>query len=93
MNDDSEFQQSLIQYLEGCQKGEFLMGSMEYVKSKVPIDLENRTKGINCVFHNESPQLEKHIKIQLRLFLKNRRFLVYLMNIQVVMLVNVRRFY
>jgi len=56
MNDDTEFQKSLIQYLEGCQKGEFLTGSMEYVKSKVPIDPENRTKGIHSVFHNESPR-------------------------------------
>ena len=40
MNKDGEFQKSLIEYLEGCQKGEFLTGSMEYVKSKVPIDTE-----------------------------------------------------
>ena len=56
MNEDGEFQRSLIQYLEGCQKGEFLTGSMEYVKSKVPTDLENKTKGIHSVFQNESPQ-------------------------------------
>ena len=44
MNKDDEFQKSLIKYLEGCQKGEFLTGSMEYVKSKVPIDAEVQSK-------------------------------------------------
>src|ERR1700679_1282323 len=51
MNKDGEFQQNLIQYLEGCQKGEFLTGSMEYVKSKVPTDTrETHSKGIHTIF-------------------------------------------
>ena len=57
MDNDGEFQQNLIQYLEGCQKGEFLTGSMEYVKSKIPIDIENRSKGIHTVFQKTSPQM------------------------------------
>ena len=56
MNNDGEFQKNLIQYLEGCQKGEFLTGSMEYVKSKIPIDIENRSKGIHTIFNKTSPQ-------------------------------------
>jgi hypothetical protein len=59
MNNDSEFQQNLIQYLEGCQKGEFTTGSMEYVKSKIPVELESQSKGIHTIFHNNSPQLIK----------------------------------
>src|SRR5271156_5575130 len=31
MNGNDTFQQNLIQYLEGCQKGEFLTGTMEHV--------------------------------------------------------------
>ena len=57
MNKDGEFQQNLIQYLEGCQKGEFLTGSMEYVKSKVPTDTrETHSKGIHTIFDNETSQ-------------------------------------
>ena len=56
MNKDDEFQKSLIKYLEGCQKGEFLTGSMEYVKSKVPIDAEVQSKGIHAVFQKNSFQ-------------------------------------
>jgi hypothetical protein len=56
MNNDGEFQQKLIQYLEGCQKGEFLTGSMEYVKSKIPIDLENRSKGIHTILKKKTLQ-------------------------------------
>jgi hypothetical protein len=41
MDKDDEFQQNLIHYLEGCQKGEFLIGTMEHVKKKIPIDMEN----------------------------------------------------
>lgn len=56
MNNDSEFQQNLIKYLEGCQKGEFPTGTMEYVKSKIPIDVENKSKGVHTVFHNNLNQ-------------------------------------
>jgi hypothetical protein len=41
MDKDDEFQQNLIHYLEDCQKGEFLTGTMEYVKKKIFIDMEN----------------------------------------------------
>jgi hypothetical protein len=41
LNDDSKFQRSLIQYLEGCHTGDFLTGSLEHVKSKIPVDLAN----------------------------------------------------
>ena len=40
MDEDDEFQQNLIQYLKGCQKGEFLTGMMEYVKEKIPMNVE-----------------------------------------------------
>jgi hypothetical protein len=52
MDDDGEFQQSLIQYLEGCQKGEFLTGTMGFVKSQIPVDIENQTKGIHTILLN-----------------------------------------
>ena len=57
MNNDGEFKRSLIQYLEGCQKGEFLTGSLEYVKGKIPINLENKSKGIHTIFQNDLPPL------------------------------------
>jgi hypothetical protein len=41
MDKDDEFQQNLIHYLKGCQKGEFLTGTMEYVKKKILIDMKN----------------------------------------------------
>ena len=56
MNEDGEFQKSLIEYLEGCQKGEFLTGSMDYVKSKILIDLEAQSKGIHAIYQKNSPQ-------------------------------------
>ena len=59
MNNDGEFQQKLVQYLEGCQKGEFLTGPMEYVKSKIPIDIVNRSDGIHTILQKEFPQLKK----------------------------------
>jgi hypothetical protein len=59
MNNDGQFQQKLIQYLEGCQKGEFITGSMEYVKSKVPVELETQSKGIHKIFQNDSFQSKK----------------------------------
>jgi hypothetical protein len=57
MNNDGDFQQKLIQYLEGCQKGEFLTGPMEYVKSKIPIDIVNRSEGIHAILQKHSPHL------------------------------------
>ncbi|KAH6888301.1 hypothetical protein BKA70DRAFT_1121501, partial [Coprinopsis sp. MPI-PUGE-AT-0042] len=36
MDQDAAFQKSLIQYLEGVHQGEFLTGSMEEVKTRVP---------------------------------------------------------
>jgi helitron helicase-like protein len=56
MNEDGEFQQNLIKYLEGCQKGEFITGTMEYVKTKIPVDVENQTKGIHSIFHRDLSQ-------------------------------------
>jgi hypothetical protein len=35
MNSDQQFQASIVSYLEGCQKGEFLTGSLESVKQRV----------------------------------------------------------
>jgi hypothetical protein len=46
MDKDDEFQQNLIHYLEGCQKGEFLSGTIKYVKKKIPIDMENHFEEI-----------------------------------------------
>ena len=40
MDEDDEFQQNLIQYLGGCQKGESLTGTMEYVKERIPINVK-----------------------------------------------------
>jgi hypothetical protein len=60
MKEDGNFQQSLIQYLEVCQKGEFLTGTLKYVKAKIPIDIvyiENRTKGIHTILKNKIPNL------------------------------------
>ena len=57
MSNDCEFQQNLIQYLEGCQKGEFFTGSMEYVKSKIPMDIENWPKGIHTILQTDASQL------------------------------------
>ena len=62
MDKDDEFQQNLIQYLEGCQKGEFLTGTMEYVKEKIPIDVENRTKGIHTIFDDKLTQFNEKYK-------------------------------
>jgi hypothetical protein len=57
MNNGSQFQEKLIKYLEGCQKGEFITGTMEYVKSKVPMTLESHSKGIHTIFRNDSLQM------------------------------------
>ena len=54
MNNDCGFKQSLVQYLEGCQKGEFFTGSMEHIKNKIPIDVENRSKGIHTILESDS---------------------------------------
>jgi hypothetical protein len=59
MKEDGNFQQSLIQYLEVCQKGEFLTGTLKYVKAKIPIDIENQTKGIHTILKNKIPNLTK----------------------------------
>ena len=58
-NNDGEFQQKLVQYLEGCQKGEFLTGPMEYVKSKTPIDVVHQSDGIHTILRKEFPQSKK----------------------------------
>ena len=77
MKKDGEFQKSLIEYLEGCQKGEFLTGSMEYVKSKVPIDAKVQSKGIHAIFQKNSLQLIGNpIRIQLKRFLKSHLLLL-----------------
>jgi hypothetical protein len=54
MNKDSEFQKSLVEYLEGCQKGEFLTGPIEAVKLKVPGTSTNNVTGIHAILENES---------------------------------------
>ena len=59
MNKDSEFQQSLIKYLEGCQKGEFLTGTMEDIKLKVPG--EDIATGIHNIHKNESIQPVRYV--------------------------------
>ena len=56
MNEDGEFQQNLIKYLEGCQKGEFITGTMEYVKAKIPVNVDNHTKGIHSIFNKDLSQ-------------------------------------
>ena len=61
MSNDSEFQQNLIRYLEGCQKGEFITGTMDYVKSKLPIDIENQTKGIHTIRSNSLRGVTGHL--------------------------------
>jgi len=47
MDNNSEFQKSLITYLEGCQKGEFLTGTMEDIKSKIPSENTNHSTVIH----------------------------------------------
>ena len=54
MNKDSEFQKSLIEYLEGCQKGEFLTGTIEDIKAKVPTVNKNNSTGIHTILENEN---------------------------------------
>ena len=34
---------------------------MDFVKTKVPIDIENQTKGIHTILHNNSPDLIKNL--------------------------------
>ena len=48
MNNDSEFHKNLIEYLEGCHVGEFLTGSMEDVKNKIP-QISDKVMGIHAV--------------------------------------------
>ena len=76
MNEDGEFQESLIKYLEGCHKGEFLTGTREEVQSRIPKETITDSLGIHKIVEDESIQLmkmkkKKHIMIQLKLCLKN----------------------
>jgi len=57
MANDGGFQQNLVRYLEGCQRGEFLTGTMDFVKSKIPIDIEGQTKGIHAILYNDTPEI------------------------------------
>jgi hypothetical protein len=54
MNKDGEFQRNLIKYLEGCQKGEFLTGTMEDIQTKIPAETTNNSAGIHSIFDNQS---------------------------------------
>src|SRR5271169_2059953 len=56
MNNDSEFQTKLIEYLEGCHIGEFLTGTMEDVKNKIP-HISKKSLGIHAIHVNPSTQL------------------------------------
>jgi hypothetical protein len=51
MNNDAEFQTKLIEYLEGCHIGEFLTGTMDEIKSRVPEYIEKK-KGIHGIHSN-----------------------------------------
>jgi hypothetical protein len=53
MNKDSDFQRSLIEYLEGCQKGEFLTGTLEDIKSKVPETASKHLTGIHTILEEK----------------------------------------
>jgi hypothetical protein len=48
MDNDSEFQRKLVEYLEGCHIGEFITGTMEDIKNKVP-HISEKALGIHAV--------------------------------------------
>ena len=54
MSEDGEFQKNLISYLEGCQKGEFLTGTLEEVCLKIPEETINNSIGIHKIIENKS---------------------------------------
>ncbi|HEY4831131.1 MAG TPA: helitron helicase-like domain-containing protein, partial [Waddliaceae bacterium] len=56
MNESGEFQESLIKYLEGCHKGEFLTGTMEEVQSKIPKESTTGNLGIHKILETAPVQ-------------------------------------
>jgi hypothetical protein len=55
LSGDSDFQRDLIAYLDSCQMGEFLTGSMDEVKARVPHVPENgNLKGIHTILTDEN---------------------------------------
>jgi len=51
MNDDSDFQRKLIEYLEGCHIGEFLTGTLEDIQNKIP-HISEKALGIHTIHIN-----------------------------------------
>src|SRR5882757_4558122 len=60
MNNDSKFQRELISYLESVQKGEFITGTMQDIKERVPHD-EQCTFGIHSIIKNKNVKAEHEI--------------------------------
>ncbi|KAF9471126.1 hypothetical protein BDN70DRAFT_767799, partial [Pholiota conissans] len=52
MSHDTPFQKALISYLESAHQGEFITGSMDEIKAKVPMPQEGR-KGVHSIKTNE----------------------------------------
>jgi hypothetical protein len=52
LSPDADFQKDLVAYLESCHVGEFLTGTMEEVKAKVPYHSTAR-KGLHDVIDHE----------------------------------------
>jgi hypothetical protein len=50
MSNDSAFQKELTAYLESCHVGEFLTGTMEKVKTRVPAQLPRVNQGIHTIY-------------------------------------------
>ncbi|KAF9470702.1 hypothetical protein BDN70DRAFT_765343, partial [Pholiota conissans] len=57
MSTNTPFQKALVDYLESAHRGEFITGSMDEVKLKVPMPREGR-KGIHAIKTQDD-----HIKI------------------------------
>ena len=46
---EGDFQKALVEYLESCQKGEFLTGTMEDMKQRFASDSESRAEGFHAL--------------------------------------------
>ncbi|EAU82153.2 hypothetical protein CC1G_11343 [Coprinopsis cinerea okayama7 len=57
MNQDSEFQKALIEYMEGVHQGEFITGSIEEVKTRVPYDPDEEDEGFHGIEKERSSKV------------------------------------
>ncbi|KAK7022652.1 hypothetical protein R3P38DRAFT_2485560, partial [Favolaschia claudopus] len=56
LDDDGEFQKAMVAYLESCHVGEFLTGTMDEVKTKVPYLPQSR-KGLHDIMP-DAPEIQ-----------------------------------